>query len=219
VTEGQFTRENLKRYAVVVLLKIQTMSDAQAAALKQYVREGGRVVVIGPAPESDEKGRKKEPPALDDLLDKKVEGKEFTAKRTGSGATAYAEALPPHGARLADWIAKDLALSVVVSPATPILAKVRVNAFAEPGGKRYVVHFVNYNVPLGVEAKEPEVLAPIDVALRLPTGAEGVKLTCYDPEGEAADLPAKAEGKLLRFTLPSLRVYKVVEIRSSEPRP
>jgi hypothetical protein len=222
VTEEQFTRENLKRYAVVVLPKIQNMSDAQAAALKDYVRDGGRAVVIGPAPELDEKGRKKDPPALDDILDRKAEGKEFTVKRTGSGATAYAEVLPLRSACLADWIAKDLALSVVVSPPTPILAKVRVNAFAEPDGKRYVAHFVNYNVPLGVpasprgaEAKEPEILGPIDVALRLPTGAEGVKLTCYDPEGEAADLPAKAEGKLLRFTLPSLRVYKVVEITAA----
>jgi hypothetical protein len=96
---------------------------------------------------------------------------------------------------------------------TPVLAKVRVNAFRQPGADRYIVHVVNYNVPLGVEAKEEEAVGPVEVALRLPAAAGKMKLTCYDPEAEPIIMPCKADGNVLRFTLPGLRIYKVVEIR------
>jgi hypothetical protein len=221
----QFTHENLKKFGAIVLPRVQYMSDERAAALKRYVEEGGFAVVIGSSPEFDEKGRKKEPHALDAILDKRTDGSEIAIKRVGAGATAFAASLPPHGTVLAEWFHKISGnkLSIIESPQTPVLAKVRVNAFVEPafgseaqarrGANHYIIHLVNYNVPLGVEARAPETLGPIAVALRLPAPADGMKLTCYDPLGETIALTAKSEGKTLRFTLPQLRIHKIVEIK------
>ncbi len=214
VIEEQFTLENLRKYDAVVMPRIVYLSDRRADALKKYAQEGGRVVVIAAAGESDEKGRKRERPALDEMVERKAEGKEYAIKRVGAGATAFAEGLAPQGKRLADWIESvaERKLSVVRSPEGPAMAKVRANAFAEPGKNRYIIHFVNYNVPLGVEAPEPEALGPIEVAVRLPAGGGPMKAVCHDPESEAAALPLQREGDAVRFTLPPLRIYKIVEL-------
>jgi hypothetical protein len=91
------------------------------------------------------------------------------------------------------------------------LGKVRINAFRQPGQDRYIVHVLNYNVPLGVDPPELKPAGPIEVSLPVSDAAR-MKLRCYDPWGETADLPTAADGDSIRFTLPQLRVYKIVEI-------
>lgn len=92
------------------------------------------------------------------------------------------------------------------------LAKARVNAFRQPGKSRYVLHLVNYNVPLGVAAREPEVQRGLVVALRLPEITMAPQVRCCDPQGPAAGLPAEVQDGQVRFTLPELRISKVLEI-------
>lgn len=213
VLDHQFTAETLGRYAAVVVPHVSCISDRQAAALRSYLHAGGAALVTGPAPEMDELGRKPAPGPLDDVLEKPGRT-EPAVRAVGKGPAATVAALPAQGAPLADWLSKLAGedLSVIRSAQTPLLAKIRVNAFRHPAGSRYVVHLLNYNVPLGVAPKELERPGPVEVALRLPSAVHAMHARCYDPWGQEADLPITLEGKLLRFTVPDLRVYKIVEI-------
>ena len=92
----------------------------------------------------------------------------------------------------------------------------RINAFRQPGTSRYVLHLLNYNVPLGVEARAAETIAPINLVLRLPGPPTKARVACHDPEAETVEFQAKSEANTLRFTLPALRIYKVVEITSAQ---
>ncbi|MEW6355446.1 MAG: alpha-amylase family protein [Planctomycetota bacterium] len=201
VIQDQFTVGNLKKYKVVILAETRCLSDANVAALKEYVESGGKAIVIGKLPELDEKGLKRETPALKDLVD--------------AGKALHMERLPKYDTHLADALQKVLGhpLSIFETESTLVLAKVRVNAFRAPGANRLIMHFLNYNVPLGVDAKEPDPIGPINVAVRLPEGMKDVKPTCLDPQGETVELNGTQEGNVLRFALPELKVYKVVEIK------
>jgi hypothetical protein len=204
----QVTADNLAKYAAVVLPRVSHLAGAQATALKQYVRAGGVLVVTGVPPQFDEKGQRPAQPPLADLVETPGPAKPFAVRRVEKGAAVETPALP------ADWIEKATGrtLSVIAGPQTPALAKVRVNAFRQPGRSRYVIHVVNYNVPLGVDARPPEVQRGLEVALRLPGITAAPQVRCYDPLGGAAGLSAEVQDGQVRFTLPELRIYKVLEI-------
>ncbi|NOZ19720.1 MAG: hypothetical protein GXP25_01390 [Planctomycetes bacterium] len=201
VIHDQFNADNLKKYKAVIVIDADHLSDACVAALREYVASGGKAIVIGKPPEYDDKGRKRETPAFKDLIH--------------SGKVLHMKRLPKYGAHLANAIEKVTGqdLSLFESKQSPTLAKVRVNAFRKPGANRLVLHFLNYNVPLGVDAKEPELIGPIKVAMRLPEGMKDVTVTCCAPQGETAELKGTQEDHVLRFALPELRIYKVVEIK------
>ena len=136
----------------------------------------------------------------------------------GAGATVWLATLPSSGILLAEWVEKAAGKrpSVMAPSQAPALAKVRVNAFRQPGTGRYIVHFVNYNVPLGVEAAPPQIIGPVEITLRLPSPGEKTKVTCYDAEAEVTELPAKWDGQTLRFTLPAIRIHKIIEIGQTQ---
>ncbi len=57
----------LRRYRLVVLPNVEAISDAQVAALRQYVAEGGHVLLFGDTGLRDESFRKRPRPALESL--------------------------------------------------------------------------------------------------------------------------------------------------------
>ncbi len=57
----------LERYKTLVLAGCTAMSERQIEQIRQYVRLGGRVCIIGPAATCDEWMRPRQKPALDDL--------------------------------------------------------------------------------------------------------------------------------------------------------
>lgn len=204
----QVTADNLAKYAAVVLPRVSHLAAAQAAALKQYVQAGGVLVVTGASPQFDEHGQRPAQSPLADLLAAQDAAAPLAVRQVAKGTAVQAATL------CTDWIEKAAGrpFSVVANPPAAALAKVRVNAFRRPGKSRYVVHVVNYNVPLGVEAREPEVQQGIAVALRLPGITATPQIRCHDPQGQAADLSAEVQDGQVRFTLPELRIYKILEI-------
>lgn len=204
----QLTADNLAKYAVVVLPRVSHLAGEQAAALTQYVRAGGVLVMTGAWPQFDECGQRPAQPPLADLVTAPSPAQPFVIRRVEKGTAVQVAALP------ADWLAQATGrtFSVLAGPPTAALAKVRVNAFRQPGSSRYVVHLVNYHVPLGVEAREPEAQRNLEVALRLPGIAAAPHVRCYDPQGQTADLPAEVHDGRVRCTLPELRIYKVMAI-------
>lgn len=207
----QVTSANLAKFAAVLLPRVSHLADDQAEALQQYVRAGGVLVVTGAAPVFNDQGRRPVQPPLADLIDALSPAKAEGARRVGKGAVGYVPALPTGGIKQA----AGREFSIMGGLPTPALSKVRVNAFRQPGRSRYVVHLVNYNVPLGVEAREPDVPRGIEVTLRLPGITVAPKVRCHDPQGQAADLPSEVKEGKVRFTVPDVRIYKVLEISGS----
>lgn len=209
--DDQVTADKLAKYAAVVLPRVSHLAGDQAVALKQYVQAGGVLVVTGTPPQFDERGQRPAQPPLADLLAAQNPATPFAVGQAKKGVAVQSAALS------ADWFEKATGreLSVIAGPHTAELAKVRVNAFRQPGRSRYVVHLINYNVPLGVEARQPEAQRGVTVALRLPGITAAPHVRCYHPQGPAADLPAEVRAGQVRITLPELRIYKVLEIVGS----
>jgi len=208
--DDQFTATALRKYTAVVLPSVSHLSPQHAAALVQYVREGGTAIVMGASAEFDQLGRKQEMSRLAEILAAPADRASLAVKRVGKGAAGYVQQIPSEGTALVEWLEKlsGRTLAVLAGDNTSERAKVRINAFRRPGTQQFVVHLVNYNVPLGVKAREPEPQGPLDVVLRLPEAGRLWKVRAYDPQGQTIELPAKVDGKTVRFTLPELRIYR-----------
>ncbi len=209
----QFSYANLKKYAAIVLPQVSHLAEAQLAAVQRYLHEGGTLIVTGKAPQADELGRVQDPQPLAPWL-AAAEAQGTATQRRGRGVCVLMRSLPAEGGQLVDILQKAAARSfaTLAGPQDPAWAKVRVNAFQRPGQAQWVLHLVNYNVPLGVESREPAVQGPLKVTLRLPAGLSEAKIRCHDPQGEAIEIQSTFRNSELRFTLPELRIYKVLEI-------
>ncbi len=111
--------------------------------------------------------------------------------------------------------------SVLSCPAKDLAPHVKVNAFCAPGdgSGRIVVHVVNYNVPLGVDAPPPTPVGGIELRLPWPKGRRVTGATAYAPdEAEPVKLTPRIEGDRLICRLPRLRIYRVVELRYEQAR-
>ncbi len=106
--------------------------------------------------------------------------------------------------------------SVLSCPSRELAPHVKVNAFCTPGEGpgRVVVHVVNYNVPLGVEAARPTPVDGIELRLPWPKGRRVAAATAYAPdEQEPVPLETRIEDGRLLCRLPRVRIYRVVEVR------
>ncbi len=68
VLDDQGTTESLAAYPVVALSDVRCLSDEQAQALEQYVKQGGLLIATANTGILDENGWPRERPVLDDLL-------------------------------------------------------------------------------------------------------------------------------------------------------
>lgn len=213
VIAGQFRLENLRKYKAVVLAQVTQLSAAQDADLRRYVEQGGGLVILGPLPERDEKGLKLDAARVAGIFPPAEKRERMAVRRVSQGRAAWTADVPAESSEtagaLADTVGRELAvLSGVKNPA---ITKVRVNAFQDPKARRWILHLVNYNVPLGVENRPAEVQGPLEIRLPL-TAAKSWRLVCYDPTGKKSELAAKHDGQSLSFTVPEVRVHKIVEI-------
>jgi len=89
----------------------------------------------------------------------------------------------------------------------------RFSAFVAGGERRLVLHAVNFNVAC---RETPPKATPVEgatVTLPLPERWKPARATIYDPDCEdAAPLSIQFKAGKLTFTLPTVRIYKVVEI-------
>ena len=210
----QLAYDNLTRYAAVVLPRVTHLAERQIQDLNRYVEHGGVVIGTGLALKFNDKGQPLASPPMVGVLDVSASSEERSIWRNGKGTVVSAANLPAEAEPLIEWLetAAGRKFSVLAGPATPAFSKVRVNVFRAPGAARSIVHLVNYNVPLGVEKREPQVQGPIEVTLRLGDIPSVPRVRSFDPQGPSADLSAEVKEGELRFTLPELRIYKAVEI-------
>jgi hypothetical protein len=103
-----------------------------------------------------------------------------------------------------------------ISPARGRTRGLRFAAWRAPDGKRLALHAVNYNVGIRGRSKSPVVpLEHIPVRLRLPDGLRPRRVVACDPDRTDERLPLEfaLEDGRIAFTIPRVRVYKVIEIQ------
>lgn len=100
-----------------------------------------------------------------------------------------------------------------LTEAAGVARGLRFSAFTHDAPRRVALHVVNYNVPHRESPANVTEARNVPIALTLPTGWTATAVTVHDPDTEAAaDLSFKSAEGGLSFELPSVRVYKVVEI-------
>src|SRR5206468_10149735 len=75
VNDWDLTAAELARYAVLVLPNAAALSEAQVAAVREYVRKGGGLVATGETSLCDELGRPRRDFALADLFGVSYQGR------------------------------------------------------------------------------------------------------------------------------------------------
>lgn len=91
-------------------------------------------------------------------------------------------------------------------------AKVQSAAWAND--ERIVLHLLNYRAPVGLNRDAQSVMPVSSIAVRMeiPHGKRVKQLRLYEVDsGEQSNLPFEQTGNQMRFIIPSLRVYAIVE--------
>jgi len=213
VSDENLTRDRLAKYRAIVLPRAYSLSDAQCTALEGYVRQGGRLLVLGPVAVQNERREARDAPSF-----LGIPGAPETPLRQDVGVGRL-HWLPTSDAAASLKALRELTgenLSTFRAEWT-----LRVSAFAQPG--RLVLHFVNYNrdeeaakAQKGPAAECPIAAKEVGVRLVLPGSAKATKVCLLSPDQDPmSDLSWEQEGIVVRFTVPSVLVYGVVEIRRS----
>lgn len=176
------------------------MKTGQLAALRAYVRGGGRLVLSNASITINGQ------PAREVLgLD---EGESLSKQGTG---------------QVVLWNRSD-----PIDATEPICAgegrgrNLRFALYRQ--GDRLALHVVNYNVCLLDKAKRVLEVDPTPLRIPVPAGWTGATATCFDPDlAQPQTIPVDVTEGVAALTLPEIRIYKVVVLSSrcfgTEQRP
>ena len=174
--------DDLQRYRALVLAGCVALSDRQVEQIKQYVRSGGRVCIIGPAATHDEWMRPRERCALDDLPPS-------TVVRVAEEDDVLDAIIRSCG--------NEVSLSVEADHG------VCAELTRQPG--RCLVHLVNYRADGPV--KDVAVRVRIPDGQR----ARAVTLASPEWESDLG-IASKADDENVTFTVPEIGVYAIAVI-------
>ncbi len=173
---------DLNRYRALVLAGCIALSDEQIEQIRQYIKSGGRVCVIGPVATHDEWMLTREKPALDDLPANSV-------VRIGEnddilGAVGRA-------------CANELSLSLQAEPGL-------CSELTEQSGRR-LVHLVNYRADdpiknITINLRLPAECHVKSVTLAGPEREHDIKLTFTEQAG------------VVTFTVPQVSIYGIAVV-------
>ncbi|MGH9326775.1 MAG: hypothetical protein ACRD2B_08845 [Terriglobia bacterium] len=203
---------NLSRFRVLVLADLALISDQLLNALREYVQQGGGLVMTGEATLFDEHSFRRQQAGLADLFSETPADNSLHAK-PGKGRAVYLPEitipdkfrvgmLPENRADLLEavrWAAGGPLQVEVTAPET-----VTMSLYVQPTGRR-ILHLVNYD--------EGNPVTNIEVHLQLPGAkrASSAKLLSPDFDG-AQTLALERTGLGVRFTAPRLDVYGMVVV-------
>jgi hypothetical protein len=126
------------------------------------------------------------------------------------------------GGKLAEFIKDELGYDPSMADPESALG-VRLIPYIKEGSTttHVAVHVVNYNIPLTAEGESlmVEPVSRLTVRLTLPRGLRVQKTVMYDPdERQAEAVEFKQASTTLRLTIPTLRIYKLIDIVASSER-
>ena len=173
---------DLKRYRALVLAGCIALSDRQIEQIRQYIKSGGRVCVIGPVAARDEWMLPREKPALDDLPAASV-------VRIGENDDVLG------AVRRA--CANELSLSLQAEPGL-------CSELTEQPGRR-LVHLVNYR------AGDPIKNITISLRLPAKRHVKTVTLAGPEREHDIK-LTFKEQAGVVTFTVPEVSIYEIAVV-------
>jgi hypothetical protein len=179
------TPRQLAQFALVILLDVRCMTDEQAAAVRGYVGQGGRLIATGETSSCDSLWRPRAKPALASL-----QGAERCVWLPGKTAT---------GELLDAWRRFDDQPLVELVSAPENLC---FNFARSWDGKRTFLYLLNYG---------PQPVAGCEVKLRLPKKLRSLRL--YKPGAAAAVLTATTQAGGALVKVPAFAVFAVLEAR------
>ena len=194
LVDERISTDQLRPYRCIVLPRVAALSDDQLAALRAYQEKGGQLIIHGHSGTLDEQG---EPRA--EYLPSNV---------TFSGDEKEVAAEVCRRAR-------DAARSHIEAPWT-----VRAAAYRTRSGVS--LHLVNYDRHEDAKASGPAMERPKEVSgirasLLLPEGRRVLSVGLHQPEHPSARrMEYSVRDGVIRFELPPLNVYGVVEIQLSD---
>ncbi len=201
LADQRITSERLAEYPAVILPDAVSLSDSQLAALSTYAQHGGKVLVVGDVGTIDEHG------------DPRAEVKLAGASEIGTAA------IPAD--ILAGRVVAHLKRQGCVQVDSPWT--VRASAYQQPG--KFLLHLVNYNRaengPKTLRGPAAEVPIPeenISVNLQRRRSQTVTRISLHAPEvKEPESIPFEVVGNQVKFTVPTIRVYGVLEVSLQDP--
>ncbi|MBI4551384.1 MAG: beta-galactosidase trimerization domain-containing protein [Candidatus Latescibacteria bacterium] len=210
--DQDFTLDRLRRYRVVILPDIRSVSDAQCALLRDYVAAGGRVMATEETGLYDEHGTRRPVPALSDLVRKRLTVPQDEVPLGPNRATL----IPP---RLEDDVFGNLfADRLQEMIGTPLLQTiapwtVEIVLYRQDEARRLIVHCVNYLRDEAEAVETPIPSAPFDVSIRLPDGVRATTVSLLSPDTDGArTLPFHQGRDQVHFGVPSVVVYTIITV-------
>jgi hypothetical protein len=233
LNEKTVTPINISRFKVIIYHKVERISEAEALALESFMKIGGMVIASGSKPGySDQYGifYKFAVGMFDELFRLRavnpnsawppipLSGTNIQTLNVGQGLFMDVPDGSLDVVQVVGWIENHLAqvgpqrpLGTITNLPTEALQRMRVAAWE--GHRQMVMHFVNYNVPLGKEnAGQVQSLQNIEVTVKLPGTWRPSGVHLYTPEqtGFTGLVPLVTMGNgIVRFIIPSLHIYEV----------
>lgn len=186
---------SLHRYRGLVLAGCVALSDSQISIIRQFVRDGGRLCIIGPVATHDEWMLPRPTGRLDDLPPERV--KRVVAPEDWLSATSWASG-------------DDASLSIDVGAGHDAAAGLCAELTERTDCK--LVHLVNYRSGAPVNS--------IRIRLAVTPGAQVQKVTLAGPDhSDDLSLTFTQQQGFVTFTVPSVKIYEVAVVTTTPGEP
>jgi hypothetical protein len=201
----------LRSHALVIAPSVGNLSESQISLLERYLRDGGKLGVLGRVGVRDERNR---PRAADVAARLRAAGDvrtllggaSFPPTRQVDGAQTKTKA-----ARFLEEISAALPDPGIAGPLPPTLW---VKTWRHAGG-RFSAHFVNYAIDRSTREAQPT--APVVIRLLLPPYVKAGTARWLEPGKPARSVAVVSRGGSHELELPSIRVYGVLAFGSPTP--
>jgi len=216
VSESNVNPKVLGAYAVLIVPELFHASDALLLTFRQYMENGGTLVVSGDAFRYDDRCVKRSRTLIDKIVKRDATRKDdILATPVGSGRLVHTPKAMDEEA-----LAQGIRQGVPTGPLQVIYRgaqHVRINARQKrtDAAADIVLHMVNYNTCAKRTSNRVIPARDILTFLRIPAGWTVFSATAHRPGGAAAErltFTQEAGSTVLILTVPEVETYTVVQV-------
>lgn len=220
ILERHLSLADLIKYQVLILPNVTCMTDGQVDTVKQYVDQGGSLVVIGDTSLYNQNMQYRDEYGLAELMGVSRSDEEFPPflfSDYGQGKVLYFSSRDFVPGRFVEetrmhvpslprgWKDKIQLIKQLRKPFLEINAPETLIVQTFTGGKELLVHLLNYRV--NQEIKD------LSISITILNGKEAVAITHLSPDGPLKEkLSFEYRKDKLCFQIPKVEIYSVVRL-------